>query len=143
MTFMNNIARACLAALLVAGVAKSSAASPDAPASVDWSAGTVVTISMSNFAFDPDPLVLQSGKPYRLHFVNDSTSSHNFKAPEFFGAAAVAPGAQAKIEDGAVAVKEKASVDVDLVPTTAGKYPVECTHFMHAMMGMTSSIVVQ
>jgi plastocyanin len=137
----SNIARAGLAAFLVAGIVRSSAA--PAPESVDWSNSTVVTISMSNFAFAPNQIVLKSGKPYRLHFVNDSSHGHDFKAPEFFGAAIVAPDARAKIEDGAVEVAEQGSLDVDVVPMTAGTYPVTCSHFMHATMGMTADVIVQ
>jgi len=32
---------------------------------------------------------------------------------------------------------------VTVTPSRAGTYPVECTHFMHKMMGMHGSITVE
>jgi plastocyanin len=122
-----------LAALVVTGPALAQ----------DTGGGTSLTITLSDFAFAPDPIVLQHGQTYHLHFVNDSSSSHDFKAPEFFAAATLSPDARAKIADGAIELKEHTTLDIDLVPATAGKYPVECSHFMHAMMGMTTNVVVQ
>jgi plastocyanin len=34
-------------------------------------------------------------------------------------------------------------VDITVTPGSAGTYAVECTHFMHKMMGMHGNIVVQ
>ena len=41
-----------------------------------------------------------------------------------------------------IALKEKQTVELDLVPTASGKYPLECTEFLHSMFGMTGSIEV-
>ena len=113
------------------------AAADDAPAPIDWSKSTTVTVSLSDFAFDPGHLVLQHGVPVRLHFANTSKSGHDFHAPAFFKAVTIAPEDQSLVKDGAVDVAAGTSVDLRIVPQTAGKYEVDCSHFMHAMMGMT------
>ena len=102
-----------------------------------------MTITLSSYAFAPAQLNLQHGTVYRLHFVNSSSKGHNFSAPEFFAAAAIAPADKDKVDDGAVEVDSGKSVDVELIPGTPGSYKVECTHFMHAMLGMTGTLVVR
>jgi plastocyanin len=143
MKLARNIAMLCLTGAVMAGVTGSSVAQSSTPDPVDWTQSTDVSIAMSNFAFAPSHIVLQRGKPYRLHFVNDSSDGHTFKAPELFDAAIIAPDARSKIEDGAIDVAKHTTLDVALVPTTAGHYAVECSVFLHAMMGMTADVVVE
>ena len=102
-----------------------------------------IDVSLTNFAFTPDALTLKAGTAYRLHLVNDSTSSHNFSAKDFFSAASVAPSDAGKVKDGAVEVPKQATVDVIVTPSRAGTYDLNCTHFMHTMFGMKGQIVVQ
>jgi plastocyanin len=104
---------------------------------------TPITITLTNYAFQPDALTLKPGVTYQMHFINGGSKDHNFSAPEFFAVAQVAAEDQAKIRKGAVAVSEGQSVDITVTPATPGTYPVICTHFMHKMMGMHGSILVQ
>ena len=101
-----------------------------------------VTVTLSSYAFAPSKLVLKAGAPVTLHFVNSADKSHDFAAPEFFAAASVAPADQAKVAEGRVELDAHESADVTLTPK-AGTYSLTCTHFMHAMLGMSGSIVVQ
>jgi plastocyanin len=78
-----------------------------------------------------------------MHFINSGSKDHNFSAPEFFAASQVTAEDQAKIEKGLVALGSGQSVDITLTPTRPGTFAVECTHFMHKMMGMHGSILVQ
>jgi len=109
------------------------------------SAQTVMplSITLSNYSFTPNVLDLQAGITYRMHFINGGSKDHNFSAPEFFAASQIAPDDQAKIEKGLVALDSGQSVDITVTTGSAGTFPVECTHFMHKMMGMHGSIVVQ
>jgi plastocyanin len=109
----------------------------------DWSKPTPVTITMTSYAYAPAIMDFRHGVVYRLHLVNASGKDHNFSAPEFFAAAQVAPGDKGKIDDGAIDVDGGQSVDVELVPGTPGAYNVQCTHFMHAMLGMTAKAIVR
>ena len=104
---------------------------------------TPVSITLTNYAFNPGALTLQTGVTYQMHFINSGSKDHNFSAPEFFAASQVTAEDQAKIEKGLVALGSGQSVDITLTPTRPGTFAVECTHFMHKMMGMHGSILVQ
>ena len=103
----------------------------------------LITITMSNYAFDPNRIELLADSDYELHFVNSSNKSHDFSAPELFDAGTVAPDDQAKVEDGKVEVEAGGTVDVRFMPKKKGSYPVHCTHFLHATFGMTGTAVVE
>lgn len=103
----------------------------------------LINISLTNYAFTPNAITLKAGTTYHLHFINSGSKDHNFSAPEFFAASAVAPEDEAKVKKGLVGLESGQSVDVTLTPGRAGTYPVECTHFMHKMMGMHGNITVE
>jgi len=102
-----------------------------------------ISITLSDYSFAPNVLDLQAGVMYRLHLINGGSKDHNFSAPEFFAASQIGPEDQAKIEKGLVALNRGQSVDITVTPDHAGTFPVECTQFMHKMMGMHGSITVR
>jgi plastocyanin len=102
-----------------------------------------ISVTLTDYAFTPDTLDLKAGVTYQMHFVNSGSKDHNFDAPEFFAASKVAPEDEAKVKKGLVALKDGQSVDVTVTPDKPGSFPVECTHFMHKMMGMHGNITVQ
>ena len=104
---------------------------------------TPISITLSTYAFTPSTLTLKAGTTYHMLFVNSGSKDHNFSAPAFFAAVAVAPEDRAKVEKGQVALEGGQSLDITVTPDHPGTFPVECTHFMHKMMGMHGSIVVQ
>jgi plastocyanin len=107
-------------------------------------AQTAITVSMTNYAFTPNTLTLKAGETYRIHFSNDSGKSHDFSAREFFQSSTIAAADKGKLEDGdEVELEGGQSADITLTPNRAGTYPATCSHFMHAMMGMTGKVVVQ
>jgi plastocyanin len=103
----------------------------------------LINISLTNYAFTPGAITLQAGTAYHLHFINSGSKDHNFSAPDFFAAAQIAPEDQAKVAKGLVALESGQSVDVTVTPARSGTFAVECTHFMHGMMGMHGTITVQ
>jgi plastocyanin len=50
---------------------------------------------------------------------------------------------RAKIVNGGVEVKVGGAVDVSVTLPHAAEYPVTCTHFMHADLGMEGEIMVK
>ncbi len=104
-------------------------------------AGQTVTVTLSNFAFEPEHLRLKVGVPVRLRLVNDSSGAHDFSAPAFFAASSFPPGTSAP-KDGDVDVAGHDSVEINLIPRTAGTYRLRCTHFLHGLFGMHGSIEV-
>jgi plastocyanin len=101
----------------------------------------MVVVHLSNFAINPDKILLHSGRLTLLHIVNDSSGGHNLAAPELF-AASTFPGGAPPV-DGKVEVGSKQSKDVVFIPGVPGNYKAECTHFLHSLFGMTGSIVVE
>jgi len=101
------------------------------------------TVTLTSYAFTPSALTLKSGTTYKLHLVNSASKDHNFSAPEFFAASTIAPEDKSKVSDGAVEVGEGATVDVTVTPNKAGSYNLNCSHFMHTMLGMKGTIIVQ
>ena len=103
----------------------------------------LIDISLTDYAFTPGTLNLKPGTAYHLHFINSGSKDHNFSAPEFFAASQIAAEDQAKVKKGFVGMESGQSVDITVTTGSAGTFPVECTHFMHKMMGMHGSITVE
>jgi plastocyanin len=100
-----------------------------------------VSVTLSNFKFNPAELQMQAGVPTVLHLVNTASGGHNFTAPEFFAAAKIAPASQALVREGKIEVPKHSALDVTLTPV-AGKYSLKCTHMLHSSFGMNGSITV-
>jgi len=132
---MKFVAVLMLALLGATGQAMAQSASPIAI--------TPIVITLADYAFTPGTLDLKAGGTYQMHFVNNGAKDHNFSAPEFFASAQIASDDQAKVTKGVVALGSGQSVDITVTPGQAGNFPVECTHFMHKMMGMHGNILVQ
>lgn len=126
--------------LLAASLQGCAPAAP-APSATPASEGKGVTVRLSNFAFDPDRLILKAGVPVTLTLVNDAGGGHDFSAPAFFAASSIQPGSPVTAE-GRVPVEANQTVAVTLVPRTPGTYPLDCTHFLHDMFGMHGTIQV-
>lgn len=113
-----------------------------ARADTDWSQAKKIEVDLSNYAFAPQELHLTHGVPYVLHFVNQASKSHDFSSATFFAATTIATDDQGKVVKGDVDLDEGQSADVKLIVNTPGTYEVRCTHFMHAMLGMTGKVIV-
>jgi len=103
--------------------------------------GEAITVRLSDFAFDPEHLRLKAGVPVRLRLVNDSGGGHDFSAPAFFAASSSLPGSLPPT-DGGIEVGSHQTVEIALVPRMAGTYPLECSHFLHSLFGMSGTIEV-
>lgn len=99
------------------------------------------TIQLSHFSFEPEEIRLRTGVPVHLLLVNESSGGHNFSAPGFFAASKSLTGSAPPV--GIVDVPAKGRVEITVVPVTPGTYRVECTHFLHALFGMTGRIIVE
>ncbi len=119
-----------------------SAALLAAPALAQPAPAVRIDIALSSFKFAPEPIRLVHGRAYVLHFENRSGGGHDFTAKDFFVAATISPGDTAKVTEGEIALHGHESVDVRLIAPAAGTYSVKCGHFMHAMLGMKTQIVV-
>ena len=102
-----------------------------------------ISISLTSFAFTPSTIILVAGTTYRLHLANDASGAHSFNAPEFFANSQIAPADQGKVEDGIVELDGGQALDITVTPSRAGTYSLDCSHFMHSLLGMHGKIVVQ
>jgi uncharacterized cupredoxin-like copper-binding protein len=130
-----------LAALLAAScAAPAPPPAPQAAASpqVDWSRAERVDVTLADFSFTPSRLHLRAGQPYRLHLENKG-GGHNFRAPGFFAASAL----RTPVADGTVELASGETKELEIVPLRAGTYPLECSHLLHPLFGMTGDIVVE
>lgn len=128
------------AALAAAAVTIPTAAAADATAAPPTER---ITVTLSNFAFDPSVIALHHGHPYVLHIVNGAKGGHDFQAGAFFADAALAPDDRGKVRDGKIELKGGEAVDLRLTaPQAPATYPLKCTHFLHAGFGMKGKIVV-
>jgi plastocyanin len=109
----------------------------------DWPKAETVTVSMSNYAFTPSTLTLKANRPYRLVFTSTVMKDHDFNAPDLFAAGTIDPEDAGKVSKGAVEVDDGGTVTVRFMPTKPGTYSFNCDHFMHTMLGMKGTAVIQ
>jgi uncharacterized cupredoxin-like copper-binding protein len=100
-----------------------------------------VTVQLSSFAFTPEHLHLRAGVPVRLHLVNTSRGGHNFTSPALFASGVFLAGAPSS--DGSIEVPGGQMRDVVFLARVPGTYEVRCTHFFHALFGMTGDVTVE
>jgi uncharacterized cupredoxin-like copper-binding protein len=112
-----------------------------ADAAVDWTHAKTVAVTLSDFEFTPDHLTLRAGQPVRLMLSNTGSGKHDFSAPAFFAAAAFKMGGTPPVA-GKVSLAQNQRAEIDVVPSTPGQYPLDCTEFLHDMLGMTGQIPV-
>ena len=121
------LSRVAVAAVIVFLIAAPAAAQPAAR-----------TIDVRSYAFNPKPIVLSAGRPVTLTFTNQSGSSHDFTAKEFFAASTITAGSAS---EGEIELRPYETKRITLIPRT-GTYHAHCSHFMHAFLGMTDQIIV-
>lgn len=115
------------------------------PANVAWDRAQPLEVVLDDYSFTPSQLVLRANQPYVLHLRNASGSRHTFTAPDFFRTVALGPGAaSAQVPAaGSVSVAAGETASLDVLPLRPGTYPLSCDRPLHALFGMTGTIVVQ
>ncbi|MFQ5984924.1 MAG: hypothetical protein ACE5LL_05335 [Alphaproteobacteria bacterium] len=117
-------------------------------AAVDWSAARTIEVALDEYDFSPEALVFEQGVPYRLRLENTGGRTHTFVAREFFQAIAAyrltsAAGEVTEPYIERIEVRPGAQKELMFVPVKAGAYPLECTVFLHDVLGMTGLITVE
>lgn len=119
-----------LLVLALGGLALASALRSDSTSDGGGGAASgTVRVSMTEFAFDPDPIVLQHGAGARLEVVNDGTLPHNLLV-----------GALGK---GTPNLEPGGSLVVDLSNQPAGTYRVVCDITGHTEAGMVTELTLR
>lgn len=97
-----------------------------------------VNVVLTSYKFTPAPIHLSAGVPVRLTIANQSGSTHEFRAPEFFYWARVRTG---RIPGGVLTLRSGERAVVTLTPRR-GSYKLKCGRFGHALLGMSTMIIV-
>jgi len=150
MRLPGHIAHSVVVALLLAGCGlPQTATQPSAAgaqfADTGWDRAEPIDLVLTEYAFTPSHIRLRAGHAYLLHLENRGGSGHSLSAPAFFRAVAWrdGPAAREAGNSGAIEVAPGASKDIYLRPLRVGTFPIECSHFLHAVFGMTGDIVVE
>lgn len=118
-------------------------------AAADWSRLETVTVTMTDFAYQPATLVFRQGAPIKLVIENRGNQKHYFTAEAFFRAIAtrkVQSNTDGEIKApwfSAIEVYPGRSLDLYFIPVVAGSYPLHCTIEGHAELGMTGEIRIE
>lgn len=117
-------------------------------AGTDWSRMETVTVTMSEYAFAPSPVVLKAGVPTKVVLRNEGKEQHYFVAEKFFRTIATRKiqGSDGEVKAPAftaVEVYAGKSLEWFLVPTEKGAFDVVCTVKGHADHGMKGTIEVR
>lgn len=115
----------------------------------DWSKMKTITVTMTDYAFNPPSVVFHQGVPYKLVIENKGSQKHYFTAEHFFRA--IATRKLQSNTDGevkapyfsAIEVYPGRSLDLYFIPVKAGSYPLICTIEGHEGMGMKGVIRIE
>jgi uncharacterized cupredoxin-like copper-binding protein len=102
-----------------------------------------VPVTLSNFRFTPNQIVLQHGQPYVLRLTNAASGGHSFAAGPFFAGSSVSAADRPLIKNGVVEVPAGQVREIHLLAPGPGRYDLKCSHFLHASFGMKGNIIVQ
>jgi uncharacterized cupredoxin-like copper-binding protein len=115
----------------------------------DWTKMETVTVTMTDFAFNPASIVFRQGVPYKLVIENKGVQKHYFTAEEFFRAIATRK-LQSNIDGevkapyfSAIEVYPGRTLDLYFIPVKTGNYHLICTVEGHADMGMKGDIRIE
>jgi uncharacterized cupredoxin-like copper-binding protein len=115
----------------------------------DWSKMETVTVTMTDYAFNPASVVFRQGVPYKLVIENKGAQKHYFTAEHFFRA--IATRKLQSNTDGevkapyfsAIEVYPGRSLDLYFIAVKTGAYPLICTIEGHESMGMKGEIRIE
>jgi uncharacterized cupredoxin-like copper-binding protein len=101
-----------------------------------------IPIELTEFKFAPSTVNLQSHTSYVLRLTNTGTSEHDLAAPKFFVAIAISAESIKKVHEGRVVLRAGETADIEVTTGDAGTFPMRCTYFGHALMGMSGRLEV-
>ena len=117
-------------------------ASPAAAQEPEWRTAREYEVLLSPFAFAPDPIRLEAGRPVRLRFLNQGQATFSFAAGDFFRAARVRSQDAEIVADGHIRLAPGEIRTIALVPA-AGRYRARSGNWIHRFLGMSTRIIVE
>ena len=111
-------------------------------AAQDWRTAPEYDVLLTSYDIVPDTIRLKAGEPVRLRFVNNSNQRHDFSARAFFRASQLRRRDAELVADGSLELPPLSTETIVLVPR-AGRYRISSTNFLHRILGMSGTIVVE
>ena len=108
----------------------------------EWRTAREYEVLMRPFAFEPQPIRLQAGRPVKLRFLNQGQASFSFAAPDFFRAARVRSADADAVADGHIRLAPGETRTIALVPAP-GRYRARSGNWVHRLLGMSTRIIVE
>ncbi len=117
-------------------------AAPAAAQEPEWRSAAEYDVLLRPWAYEPNPIRLEAGRPVRLRFVNQGQATHSFSAREFFRAARVRSGDSDDLADGHFRLGPGERRTIALVPAP-GRYRVRSANIIQRLLGMSAEIIVE
>jgi len=108
----------------------------------EWRQAVEQQVLVTLGRYDPNPLVLEAGRPTRLVFYNNSRTRLSVYAKNFFGNARIRSGDDRLLRGGGMVLDPGETRAVTLVPNP-GRYTMRSGSFFRRILGMSGVIVVQ
>jgi len=108
----------------------------------EWRTAPEYDVLLRPFAYEPQVIRLQAGRPVKLRLVNGGRATHSFSAGEFFRASRLRSRDAERLRDGTIEVPPGERLTVALVPTP-GRYRMRSSNRIHRLLGMHGEIIVE
>lgn len=117
-------------------------------AAVDWSKAEKLSVTLSEFDFEPAEATLRVGRPYALTLTNDGLVGHTFVGGDFFRAIAAKGLLYADGESSfpvleAIYLESKENKTLLFLPLDSGDFTIICDRPLHEKFGMTARFRIE
>ena len=113
------------------------------PASAqEWRTAPEYDVLLTSYDIVPETIRLEAGEPVRLRFVNNSNQRLSFFARSLFRNSKLRGRDADLVADGAIELGPLSTETIALVPK-AGRYRVRSGNFLHRLLGMRATVVVE
>lgn len=117
-------------------------AAPAAAQEPEWRIAPEYDVLLRPFAYEPETIRLEAGRPVKLRFVNQGQATFSFSAPAFFRSARLRSGDSELAGGGHFRLAPGERRTIALVPAP-GRYRVRSGNLIHRLLGMTATIIVE
>ncbi|HEV2865934.1 MAG TPA: cupredoxin domain-containing protein [Allosphingosinicella sp.] len=117
-------------------------ASPAVAQEPEWRTAPEYDVLLRPWAFEPNPIRLEAGRPVKLRFVNQGQATFSFSAGDFFRNARVRSRDSDFVRGGHLRLAPGERRTIALVPQR-GRYRVRSGNLIHRLLGMRARIIVE
>jgi hypothetical protein len=108
----------------------------------EWRMAPEYDVLLTSYDIVPETIRLEADEPVRLRFVNNSNQRLTFFARSFFRSAKLRRRDAELVSDGVIELGPLSTETIVLVPK-AGRYKVRSGNFLHRLLGMSGTVVVE